>query len=302
MEIGSGLFIFLLCCTFAAMQLKWQILISFLIIVISGFINGILYAQEMSKTDSLQLELVIASDDARKISILFELTDLTSPTDPDKALDYARQSLELAEETDNPEGKLYAYLQMAQIYYSQSDYRSSLEIGNKAKLLASDLDLQKEFANSLSMLAKNFSALGEYNESADLNFQALRIFEERGDKTEISYVYSQIGSDYFYQENPVKALEFYAQSLEIARENQDLKGISRGLNNVAIVYARKDDFEHVIKNLEESIVINKMLDRRLWVGINYLNLSEVYRSKESFDTAFYYVNNAVNIFTELNSI
>jgi tetratricopeptide (TPR) repeat protein len=245
---------------------------------------------------------VIASDDARKISILFELTDLTSPTDPDKALDYAQQSLELAEETDNHEGKLHAYLQMAQIYYSQSDYRSSLEIGNKAKLLASDLDLQKEFANSLSLLAKTFSALGEYNESADLNFQALRIFEERGDKIEISNVYNQIGSDYFYQENSDKALEFYAHSLEIARENQDLKGISRGLNNVAIVYARKDDFEHVIKNLEESIEINKLLDRRLWVGINYLNLSEVYRSKESFDTAFNYINNAEIIFTELNSI
>jgi len=260
-----------------------------------------LHCSENTNIDSLKLALYRESNTQKKIGILIDLTDLLLSSDPDKALDYANQTLELAEKNNNLESKLLAYLQIGEIYWSQSDFRSSLEIGNKAKVLASDLELQREFAESLILIARNFSALGDFKKSANLNFQALRIFEEFDDKKGIGEVFSRIGSDYFHQENYDKALEYYTQSMNIARETKDLAGISRGLNNMAIVYAVIGENKYVKTNLQESIEINKLLDRPIWEGINYSNLGNLYRIEGNFDTSLYFLNKAETIFSILNN-
>ena len=143
---------------------------------------GQISAQEMTRTDSLISDLYAENDPQKKMDVLIELTDLNSSSDPDQALDYANQTVNLADEFDNPRNKLLAWLQLGDIYWNKSDYRSSLEFGNKAKALALDLDLDKELAQSLILIARNFSNLGDFEKSADLNFRALGIFEKLGDK------------------------------------------------------------------------------------------------------------------------
>ncbi len=213
-----------------------------------------------------------------------------------------RKQLHMADEHDNQENKLLAWLQITEIYWSKTDYRSSMEIANKAKLLAVDLDMEKEYAEVLIMIARNLCDLGEYNKSSELNFQALKIFEKLGDKKGIANALNRIGVDYYIQENYEKAFEYYSQSLRIAKEDNDLVGISRGLNNVAIVNRAKGDYEHCLDNLLESVEIDKKIGRRIWEGINYKNLASIYWDKQNFDTTLYYLNMAQRIFVELNSL
>jgi len=273
-----------------------------LLICLFGLLFLDSFSQENSNIDSLNKAYYHASSPQIKIDILVELTDLLSSSDPDKALDYANQTFELADKNNLLKSKLRAYLQLGDIYWNKSNYRVSLEMGQNAKDLASDLNMDKEYAKSLALLSLNFSNLGDFKKSADFNFQALRIFEELDDMDGISKVYNRIGSDYFLQENFNKALEYYSQSLNIARENKDLEGISRGLNNMAIVYAEMGEYRYVKSNLKESIEINKILDRPIWEGINYSNLGTVYRMEESFDTSYYYLHKAETILTALNSL
>lgn len=273
-------------------------IISFLIIFTSC---GYLSAQETVVSNSLEKDLFSENDPQKKMDILIELTDINLSSDPDRALEYANQTVSLATEYNNHKHKLRAWLQLGEIYGNKADFRSSLEIGNRAKALASDLGFDKEFAESLILIAKNFSLLGDYEKSANYNFQALGIFEELGDKKGIGEAFNRIGYDYFEQENYEKALEYYTRTLEISREIKDLDGISRGLNNVAIVYADKGDSQYAKANILESIEINKILDRHSWVGVNYLNLGNLYRMEENFDTAFFYLNKAVDIFTQLDN-
>ena len=70
---------------------------------------------------------------------------------------------------------------------------------------------------------------------------------------------------------------------------------------MAIVYADKGDPQYAKANIFESIEINKTLNRNSWVGVNYVNLGNLYRREENFDTAFLYFNKAVNIFTQLDN-
>ena len=207
------------------------------------------FTQEYYNIDSLELALSQESNAQKRIDILIELTDLILSSEPDKALDYANQTLELADKNNNLESKLLACLQMGEIYWMKTDFRKSLEIGEKAKSLAENLDMDREYAESLILISRNFSDLGDYEKSSNLNFQALVVFEKLHDKRGIGKALNRIGYDYFEQENYNKALEYYLQSLAIAREIQDLVGISRGLNNVAAVYGNKGEYENFEANI-----------------------------------------------------
>lgn len=273
-------------------------ILSILLLLIPG---RYLPAQEINVQDSLSRALFLENDPQKKMDILIELTESEASSDPDRAANYAKQTVKLSIEFDQPKNKLRAWLQLGAIYRNKDEYRLSLEYGEMAKVLALDLGLDKEYAESLILIARNLSNLGDFEKSAGLNFEALGIFEKIGDKKGVGEAYNRIGFDYYEQGLHDKALEYYTQTLEISKEIKDLDGISRGLNNVAIVYADKGESLLAEANFKESIEINKILDRQSWVGVNYSNLGNLYRAEGNFDTSFYYLNKAVDIFTQLKS-
>ena len=284
-------------CIFTLMKYKSLIIFQFLI-----FCSLISQAQKQQSIDSLETVLLEAKNDKERIEYQLVLTDFILPFDQDKAFSYAQQTLKLAEKNRDNKSQLLANLQIGEIYWSKADYRSSMEVVNKAKEMAESLRMDKEYAEAIVIISKNYSSLGDYNKSADLNFQALRIFEKLDYKKGIGEVFSQIGSVYYHQGNTDKALEYYTKSLNIAREINDLVGISRDLNNVAAVYGKKKEFDNLESKIREAVLINKKLGRKLWEGINYMNLGSLSRDKNKPDTSLYYYHKAGAIFKELNNI
>jgi len=272
-----------------------------LIIILVQVFTFTVFAQDYSNVDSLEIALYKESDPQKKMDILIEITDLILSSDPDKALNYANQTLELADKNNNLGSELLAYLQIGEINWIKSDFRTSLEMAEKAKSLAKNLDMDIEFAESLILISKIFRDLGDYEKSLELNFQALKIFEKHTDKNGIAKAFYEIARVYHEQENDDKALELTKQALEIARETQDLAGISRGLNNVAAIYFEQGEFDKLEANLHESIIISKQIGNRLGEGVSYINLGFLYRVRENFDTAIDYYRKADQIFTELNN-
>jgi hypothetical protein len=260
------------------------------------------FAQEAKSINDLERALFAEVDPHKKMDILLELTDLILSSDPDRALELANQTLELAIKNNNNESKLRAYLQISEIYWSKTDIRSSLDFGNKARLLAESLNLQKELAESLGLISRNYLDLGDIEKSSDLNFQVLVIYEKLKDKQGIGKALNRIGNDYFEQQNYDEALEYFQRSLALATEIDDLDGVARGLNNVAAVYGNKGDSQNFKSYLMEAIEINKKIGNRLWEGINYLNLGSIYKYEKSYDTSFFYYNAAAVIFKELNNL
>ena len=272
------------------------------LILLCGFLTLGSFAQKISTIDSLEIALFKEKDTQNKIDLLIDLTNLLLSSDPDKALEYANLTLEIVEENNALDSKLLVWLQMGEIYSGKSDYRASLKIGNKAKLLAEKLDLEKEYAESLILISRSYIYMGDYEKSSDLNFQALRIFEKLGYKKGIGKTFNRIGYDYYEQVNYDKALEYYSQALQISREINDLVGISRGLNNVAAIYGNKGEDNNLKANIIEAAEINKKIGLRLWEGINYLNLGLIFRNEQNFEKSYYYYNKANIIFTELNDL
>lgn len=273
----------------------------YLILLFSFLFWGI-SAQEYNNIDSLELAMIQETDGLKKLNIFIELNSLVLYFDPDEALENANQIIDMANNIDSPESEIMGYLQLGAIFFDKSDYKTSLDNANKANVLSSELNLDSEFAESLLLIARILSVIGETEKSSQLNFQALKIVEELDDRKGMVKAYGQIGNSFFYQENYNKAGEYYLLSLELANKINDLQGISKGLNNVAAVYSQNGEFVNVEFNIRKSIAINKRIGDRILEGINYINLGSLYNTQESYDSAFHYFNKGNAIFQEFHNI
>ncbi|NPD43976.1 tetratricopeptide repeat protein [Lentimicrobium sp. S6] len=273
----------------------------FLLIFLFLLIYGSSFSQSRSAIDSLELALNRINDDTQKCDILLNITDLIISSEPDKALDYAQKSLVLSRENEDSHREIKAYLQLAEIYWSKTDFKTSLEYAYQAKGLAAKEDYQKEYAESILIITQSFFELGDYKKSSNMNFEALKTFEKINDKKGVMNALNKIGVDFFSQDDSDKALEYYKQSLNMAREINDLEGISRGLNNTAVIYGNRGDIEKVKANYFASVAINKKLGNHLGEGVNYLNLGMVNANENNDDSTLYYYRKAESLFTGLNN-
>ena len=107
-------------------MLKIFVKIFSILILLLSF--GNISAQEFDSSDSLVRALYTENDPQKKMDMLIELTDLTYPSDPDRALDYANQTLSLAYEHNNQKSKLGSWLHLGNIYWNKAVFRSSMEI------------------------------------------------------------------------------------------------------------------------------------------------------------------------------
>jgi len=195
------------------MNSKFQILS----LVCFIFLQNVALPQNLNKADSLELALTLEHDPEKKIEILAKLTSLTKNTDPDLALEFANQTLDLASEFNKPQKQILAWIQMSDIYLNKSDYRSTMEYAHNAKNLSKDLGLEREYAMSLNLISLSYYNLGNYIKSSELNFEALKIVERLGYKRGILNMLNRIGSDYSAQENNDKAFEYFSRSLARSR-------------------------------------------------------------------------------------
>jgi len=273
----------------------------FLIVVGCLFLQ-LLNAQNFQKVDSLELALGLTANKKDKIEILLKLSDNFQNNNPEKALVYAHQAFEIAEENDDSEGIVKSCIHIAVIYSVMTNIKLSLEFAVKANDLAKMTDMKDELAKSYQILGNNYIDLGEYKISSEYLFKCLKIFEDKDNKKGIEQTLLSIGCLYFEQNNYDKALEYFLNSFEIAKEINDSSGILKALNNVAAIYGSMNEYEKVEPYLFEALKISKASGNKIFEGLIYLNIGVIYKKMNKNDSIYYYFKKAEAIFTKLNNI
>ncbi len=261
-----------------------------------------LLAQPSRVIDSLQHVLPLAADSSEKFQILYQLAEILNYIQPDEALDCALRANVLAKDLNNKKAYAKSLNLTANIYWAKSEFQQSLEYSMKAKKASENCRAKDVLAEVHRTFGKIYTDIGEYSKSSDQFFECLRLYEEIDDKDGVSRALNSIGYLYYEQENYEKALEYYLKSLKISRDNNNVEGIARGLNNVAATHVELKHHDEVTPYLYEAVRINKITGQKLWEGINYLNIADVFQSKKKYDSALFYINSGKQLFQALNNI
>ena len=179
---------------------------------------------QLWNTDSLLTLLNTDKEDTNKVNHLNALAISYIYKEPNKTIEYAEQSLILAEKINFKKGIGYANQWVSVVYLFQGDY-------------------------SLAM---------------DFTLKAEKIFLETGDEIGLKYCYTTIGTIYdFYGrfsgnvEDFNKAFIYCNKTLDIAKKyNQEISG---GLENLGILYKDIGNLTHNIEDYNKAIALDPNL-------------------------------------------
>ncbi|MBK7809795.1 MAG: tetratricopeptide repeat protein [Saprospiraceae bacterium] len=237
-----------------------------------------------AKKIELQIKFPSLYDTTAAI-ILNQIAKVYNGNNPDKAIDYANQSLSLSEQLAYKKGIGNAYNNMGTIFQSKPDYLTSLEFYKKALKIREEAGDKKSIAYSYHNIGNIYRHLDNYPEALKNYFATLKIFEELGDKKGIANTYNNIGVVYHDQDNYPEALKNYFASLKIREEIGDKNGIAYCYNNLAIIYRNQRKYPEALKNSFASLKIKEEIGDKKGIANTYSNIGSIHCDQGNYQEA-----------------
>jgi tetratricopeptide (TPR) repeat protein len=129
--------------------------------------------------------------------------------------------------------------------------------------------------------------------------ESLSIAREIGDKRGIAWALNGLGAMAHWQGKHAEAIQYYEESLSIAREIADWPRISGALNNIGLIEGELGHYEAARQHLQESVDISKRIGRRSGITSSYTNLGGLARAEGRHEEAQKYYEQALTIQKEI---
>jgi tetratricopeptide (TPR) repeat protein len=140
-------------------------LLKILLILTVCFFFNFLNAQDLQKTDSLELSLELSTNPEDKVELLLGLSEELKNNDPYKALDFAEKAYQLSESENYEKGILNSLIGKANIYWGITDFKTAMEFAETATVMAEELGMQKELALSLRITGLIYIELSDFEKA-----------------------------------------------------------------------------------------------------------------------------------------
>ncbi|MBX7109331.1 MAG: tetratricopeptide repeat protein [Chitinophagales bacterium] len=278
--------------------IKKCLLLFLVIILFPGF--SFAQKQGQSLIDSLLSELQTATDDTGKVNLLISLSYNYTLTDPDIALKYGNEGLQLAEKLNWKKGTANANRTIGINYcFGKSEYSKSLDYFSKALELVVEINDRSGMAKVLSNLGVVYWYQSDFPKALEYYFNALKIDEELGDKSGMARTLGNIGIVYNSREDYHKALEYMLKANDIDEELGNTGGIASNLGNIGEIYRSLADFPKALEYESRALKLCEELGDKNGIARNLGNIGAVYNDQRNYPKALEYYFNALKISKEL---
>lgn len=155
-------------------------------------------------------------------------------------------------------------------------------------------------ATSLRYVGIVYQNIGLYSVAVDYFFQSLELAREIGDKRELSRAYNNLGIVQRRQGNLNEAIEFYTQALRISEETDDLRGMAYANNNIGVIVREKGEYNNALEYFNKSLNIRQKLGDKKGISHVSNNIGNIYRILGEYHKALQFYNRSLKIEQELN--
>lgn len=247
-------------------------------------------------TDSLLNILWQIEDDEKKIKILNELTNLYADNNYEKAIDYCKQALSLANRIQNYEALASSNMIMAELFEKERNYQPAINY-----YLISSKYFQR--INNNIKIAEIYNKLAiiyilnqyDYNQGLVYSTNALEYATKSNAEKEISLAYNSMARVFFYQERYDKAFEYFSKALTIREKIGNEIDIAASYNNIGEIFRINKEYDKAIHQYNKAIEINKRKNYVQNYAINNFNLGLVYSAINEPNKAEEYFKNCIEL-------
>lgn len=250
-------------------------------------------AQEVKQLDSLIQVLHKTEKPSDKIIILNLLSDYYKNNDPERAINFSKQALFIAESINSWSAQSISQYQLASLLTQNKDNKYAIELLNKAAEGFKHDEEKLYLAKTKLLLGKYFKNSYQYEKSLQALFESKDLFIELDQKDYLAETFNNIGGNYYDQNDYDKASDYYENSLEIYSQLNNLTGIAMLENNLGEVHRLRGQPDQAQIHYKEAIRINEQLGNHHFLAINLENMGSVFLSRNNFDSAQYFLKRSL---------
>ncbi|MEP1095846.1 MAG: tetratricopeptide repeat protein [Cyclobacteriaceae bacterium] len=143
---------------------------------------------------------------------------------------------------------------------------------------------------------------GEYKEANEYLLRALEISKEIEDKRGLSKVYNSIGIVSEFLGDFDKALDYYTLSLKFSEEIENKRGTAYTFSNIGIVYQYRGDLAKAIDYYSRALKIHEEIGNQNGIAISSNNIGLIYEDMGDYPKALHYYHRCLEIAEEQGTL
>jgi tetratricopeptide (TPR) repeat protein len=159
------------------------------------------------------------------------------------------------------------------------EYDEARNLYHQSLKIFQDLGDKSGVSWSLQGLGVLAQNTGDYEEARKLYQESLKIFQDLGDKSGVAITLLHLGMLAQNTGDYEEARKLYQESLKIFTDLGDKSGVARSLHQLGVLAQNITDYDEAIKLYQESLKIFKDLGDKSGVAIILLNLGKIHCSQ-----------------------
>ena len=259
---------------------------------------------QSTNTDSLQHELQKANNDINRTRIALQLAEQLASRNPFLALEYANESLRLANRLKSDSLLMEANAHQATVYLHLGNYPRALQYYQAAIRGAQELSDSLRLSAALGNVGIIYYYQGNYDGALKQYLQALDQFPsiKPGDQKATirkANLLNNIGIVYDETKRYKEAGRYYEEALALVRDSND-PVIANILNNQGTLYRDLGNNELAFKYYRDAMELRKRQNNKFGLARSYHNIGQFYfKQLGNFDSAEYYLKKAISYGEEI---
>lgn len=263
----------------------------FIYFILSLLINGIINGQTLDK-DSLRLALEKSVTDSARIHNYVLLSREYLYSDLKLSLEYAENSLKLAEKQYNDDVLAYAVFNAGNVYFALGMYELSSRFFYRYLSIKKEKGSKREVAFALSNIGAIHLQLKQYEKAEPIFLSTLDLINELSTLNdgkllpEIVSVYNNLGIIYRELDDKAKAIDYYKRGIVIALnmgfEDEPLAML---YNNLGNAYIDIQNYSDAYEALQKALSLRQKNNNIAGIAASYRNLGNYYQSVGDFKSA-----------------
>lgn len=251
--------------------------------------------QLLNERDSLRNVIINAREDTLKVWNYISLGQLYESNNPDSAIWFYEQALNLSKRLDYTRGIISYYTNVTYVYNILGKKDTSVYLNRESVKIAREFGDQERLASCLGNLGASFQYMEEYDSAMKYYIQATAILERINLTNKLHIIYGNLVAICNIVEDYDKALQFLSKGLMLARESGDDISLLALLNNGSETCINTGRQAEAEKYLIEGITLARSLRNDFALASMLDNLGDLYLKKLKHNEAIPLFKEALKI-------
>lgn len=171
--------------------------------------------------------------------------------------------------------------------------------GNEALALAEKLGWEKGIAKAYSSLGTNYWANNEFLKAQDFYLKSLKIYEATGDKRTIAKALHRVGTNYSSQSDKSKALLYLERALRLFEETNDSAAIFGCNLNIGGLYHEQNKTVLALQYYNKAVQIAELMGRKRDYAYALNLIGRAFASQKNHSKALEFEEKSIRAFESI---